>query len=143
MALEMERKWGIARLRLLVSDLLRAKYDAQCDKFNATIQSGKEAEIRKHGEAMKRAWKALDEAATRDGHQPKPPEVWEVSLDNGDTAAIVQDSADASMIPDHQPVFSLEEIGRLIDALGTVPLETKRIFPGAEVINVHPTKRQG
>ncbi|MDP6787460.1 MAG: hypothetical protein QGI13_10075 [Rhodospirillales bacterium] len=142
-ALEMERKWGIGRFRLLVSDLLRAKYDAQCDKFNATIKSGKEAEIRKHGEAMKRAWKALDEAAIRDGHQPKPPEVWEVSLANGDIAAIVQDNADASMIPDHQPVFTLDEVGRLIDALGTVPLETKRIFPGAEVTKVHSIEAAG
>jgi len=117
-ALKMEKKWGVGRLRLLVSDFLRAKYDAQRDKFDAAIQSDREAEIKKHGEGMKRAWQALDEAAVRDGHQPKPPTVWEVSLANGDVAAIVQDAADVSMVPDHQPVFTLSEIGRLIDALG-------------------------
>ncbi len=135
-ALEMERKWGFGRLRLLVSDFLRAKYDAQRDKFDAATHSGSEVEIRKHGEAMKRAWQALDEAALRDGYQPKPPEVWEVPLTNGDIAAIVQDAADVSMVPDSQPVFTLAEIGRLIDALGTVPLKTKRTFPGAEVMGI-------
>jgi hypothetical protein len=33
----MERKWGLGRLRLLVSDLLRAKFDAQKDKLDAAI----------------------------------------------------------------------------------------------------------
>ncbi len=135
-ALETERKWGVGRLRLLVSDFLCAKYDAQRDKFDAAIQSGSAVEIRKHGEAMKRAWQALDETAVRDGHQPKPPEVWEVPLTNGDIAAIVQDAADVSMVPDSQPVFTLAEIGRSIDALGTVPLETKRTIPGAEVTEI-------
>ncbi len=62
--------------------------------------------------------------------------MWEVPLTNGDIAAIVQDAADVSMVPDSQPVFTLAEIGRLIDALGTVPLETKRTFPGAEVMEI-------
>jgi hypothetical protein len=135
-ALEMERKWGMGRLRLLVPDLLRAKFDAQHDKFDAAIQLDSEAEIKKHGEAMKRAWQALDEAALRDGHLPKPPEVWEITLENGNAAAIVQDAAAVSMVPDGQLVFTLAEISRLIDALGSVPLETKRIFPGAEVQQV-------
>src|SRR5512134_2988170 len=33
-ALAMERTWGVGRLRLLVSDLLRAKFDAQKDKLD-------------------------------------------------------------------------------------------------------------
>ena len=33
----MERKWGVGRLRLLVSDLLRSKFDAQKDKLDADI----------------------------------------------------------------------------------------------------------
>jgi hypothetical protein len=36
-ALTMERTWGVGRLRLLVSDLLRAKFDAQKDKLDAAI----------------------------------------------------------------------------------------------------------
>ena len=48
-ALEMERKWGVGRLRLLVSDFLRDKFDAQRDKFYAAIHSEREVEIRKHG----------------------------------------------------------------------------------------------
>jgi hypothetical protein len=63
---------------------------------------------------VKRAWQALNEAAVRDGHKPKPPTVWEVPLANGDVAAIVQDAADVSMVPDHQPVFTLAQSWRSI-----------------------------
>ena len=41
-AVEMERKWGVGRLRLLVSDLLRAKFDAQKDKLDAAIATNQE-----------------------------------------------------------------------------------------------------
>ena len=41
-AVEMERKWGVGRLRLLVSDLLRAKFDAQKDKLDAAIATNRE-----------------------------------------------------------------------------------------------------
>ena len=43
---EMDRKWGIGRLRLLVSDLLRAKFDAQKDKLDAAIAANRETYVR-------------------------------------------------------------------------------------------------
>jgi len=39
-AVAMERKWGVGRLRLIVSDFLRAKFDEQKDRLDAAIQSG-------------------------------------------------------------------------------------------------------
>ena len=62
-AVEMERKWGIGRLRLLVSDFLRAKFDSQRDKLAAAIATNREVYIRAQAEGMKRAWAALDNAA--------------------------------------------------------------------------------
>jgi len=44
-AVAMERKWGVGRLRLLVSDFLRAKFDEQKDRLDAAIQSGEERYI--------------------------------------------------------------------------------------------------
>src|SRR5512147_991092 len=76
-AIEMERKWGVGRLRLLVSDLLRAKFDAQKDKLDAAIATNREQYIRAQAERMKRAWAALDRAASEAGHRPLSPEVWE------------------------------------------------------------------
>ena len=69
-AIEMERKWGVGRLRLLVSDLLRAKFDAQKDKLDAAIATNREQYIRAQAEGMKRAWAALDKAASEAGHPP-------------------------------------------------------------------------
>ena len=69
-AVEMERKWGVGRLRLLVSDLLRAKFDAQKDKLDAAIATNQEHYIRAQAEGMKRAWAALDKAASEAGHRP-------------------------------------------------------------------------
>src|SRR5512134_3295607 len=77
LACEMERKWGVGRLRLLVSDLLRAKFDAQKDKLDAAIASNLVQHVPTHAEGMKRAWQALDRAATEARHPPLSPEVWE------------------------------------------------------------------
>ena len=38
----MERKWGVGRLRLLVGDSLRARFDAQSDKLAAAIDVNSE-----------------------------------------------------------------------------------------------------
>ena len=46
LAHEMDRKWGIGRLWLLVSDLLRAKFDAQKDKLDAAIEANRETYVR-------------------------------------------------------------------------------------------------
>src|SRR5512147_2879673 len=67
LACEMERKWGVGRLRLLVGDLLRAKFDAQKDKLDAAIATKQEHYIRAQAEGMKRAWAALDKAAREAG----------------------------------------------------------------------------
>ena len=79
-AIEMERKWGVGRLRLLVSDLLRAKFDAQKDKLDAAIASNQEQYIRAQAEGMKRAWAALDKAASEAEHRPLSGDVWECVL---------------------------------------------------------------
>src|SRR5512134_156969 len=75
-ACEMERKWGVGRLRLLVGDLLRAKFDAQKDKLEAAIVTNRETYIRAQAEGMKRAWTALDKAASEAGYAPLSPKVW-------------------------------------------------------------------
>ena len=134
LALEMERKWGIGRLRLLVGDLLRAKFDAQKDQLDAAIASGRELYIRVQGEAMKRAWAALDRAATEDGRQPLAPEVWECRLPEcGEVVALVRTEAEAHHVTRAMRVFTTAEIGRLIEALGEEVLAVKRVFPSAEV----------
>lgn len=133
----MERKWGIGRLRLLVGDLLRAKFDAQKDKLDAAIESGRETYVRAHAEGMRRAWQFLDKAAAEAGHKPLSPEVWECVLPtSGEVVAIVRTEAEAHHVCREARVFTLSEIARVIEALGDIVLETKRVFPGAAIARI-------
>jgi hypothetical protein len=72
-AVVMERKWGVGRLRLIVSDFLRAKFDEQKDRLDAAIQSGEENYVRIHCDGMKRAWSTLDRAAHDAGRSHSRP----------------------------------------------------------------------
>jgi hypothetical protein len=68
-ARQMERKWGIGRLRLLVDDALRAKFDAQKAKLDAAIATDQEIYVRAQAAGMRRAWQVLDGTATEAGAQ--------------------------------------------------------------------------
>ena len=63
-ARQMEQKWGVGRLRLLVDDALRAKFDAQKAKLDAAIATDQEIYVRAQAAGMRRAWQVLDQAAT-------------------------------------------------------------------------------
>ncbi|MCK6417944.1 MAG: hypothetical protein L6Q57_03270 [Alphaproteobacteria bacterium] len=138
-ASEMERKWGIGRLRLLVNDDLRSRFDAQAEKFDAAIQSGQTDLLSVQAEGMKRAWQALDKAATAAGQQPLSAEVWEVKLPGSDKiVAVVRTTSEAHMVatPDRE-TWTLSEIAHLIDHASSIIADIKRTFPGAEITAIH------
>ena len=136
-AREMERKWGVGRLRLLVGDSLRARFDAQKDKLDAAIRTDRESYVRIQAEGMKRAWAALDRAATEAGEQPLSLEVWECVLpSSGEVVSIVRSDAEAHHVARECRVFTLEEVGRILQGLPDAITEVKRVFPGATVTRV-------
>jgi hypothetical protein len=140
-AAEMDRVWGVGRLRLLVSDVLRAKFDEQQARVDAAVASGQESFVRVQVEAMRRAWQALDHAARADGAKPLSPDVWECPLPtSGEVIALVRDEASASHVPQGRPMFTLPEIARLIEMLGSAVLEAKRVFPGSVINHAHCNK---
>jgi hypothetical protein len=137
-AAEMEAKWGCDRLRLLVSPELREKFDRQRYLLNQAIWHGELEEVRREAGRMVNAWVALDRVATVAGKQPLAPEVWEVPLEDGSVAAIVQDYAQArSVVAEGRAVsvFTLEEIGRLLSNYPEVA-KAKMVFPGATITAV-------
>ena len=136
-AREMERKWGVGRLRLLVGDALRIKFDAQKAKLDAAIAAGQETYIRAQAEGMRRAWLALDRAATEDGAQALAPEVWECVLPaSGEVVSIVRTEAEAHHVARDGEVWTLAEIGVLIERLGDDVRQVRRRFPGSAVVEV-------
>ena len=136
-ARQMERKWGVGRLRLMVSDVLRIKFDAQQAKLDAAIATDQETYIRAQAEGMRRAWLALDRAATDAGAEPLAPEVWECVLPaTGEVVSIVRTEAEAHHVARETEVWTLAEIGVLIERLGDEVRQVKRTFPGSAVVEV-------
>jgi len=139
-AVAMEKKWGVGRLRLLVSDDLRTRFDRQAEKFNRAVWDADVGDVRKHGNGMRRAWQILDEAATEAGAKPLDPVIWETRI--GDRVlAIVQTTAEAHAISGDgraREVWTMEEIGRVLVAFSQQVGEAKQIFPGCEIVDVRP-----
>jgi hypothetical protein len=137
LALEMEGKWGVDRLRLLVSDLLRASFDEQKDRLDQALATNNEAFVRAQVEGMRRAWTALDLTASEAGEMPLAPQVWECELpDTGEIVSLVRTNAEARHVARAGRVFTLAEVAILIAALGNTVMEAKKQFPGATVTSI-------
>lgn len=137
LALAMEAKWGCDRLRLLVGDMSREKFDRQRFKLNAAITHGSLQEVIDQGNRMKLAWRTLDGEATAYGAQPLAREVWEVAAPDGTAIAIVRTTAHAKLVPPGRRtvVYTLDEIAEVLLASEQI-LKAKVQWPGAEVVRV-------
>ena len=130
----MEQKWGVDRLPRLVSEILRIKFEQQRNLLEAAIKSNDAARISKQSEGMRRAWVALDQAATADGHMPLGNAVWTEKHKTGDVIAVYRDDAQLVDIAAAGGVsFTLEELVRLIPA---DVLVAKKEFHGIKVVDV-------
>lgn len=135
-----ERTWGVGRLRLLVSDDLRARWDRQWLAWCRATEGDDVGAIQKQGGAVRRAVAALEAEARAAGQQPLTPEVWEAR--HGDRVIVVcRTSAEAGVVAREDrkaEVWTLDELVRL--ALADRPgLEAvKEIFPGATVTAIKP-----
>jgi hypothetical protein len=137
-AAQMEAKWGVDRLRLLVGSELREKFDRQRYLLNQAIWHGELEDVRRESLRAVKAWLALDTAATAAGATPLDPLVWELAVGAGDdayVAAIVPDNAHAHAVIAQGrkvAVYTLEEIARLLAAMPAVA-KAKTLWPGATV----------
>lgn len=130
----MELKWGVDRLPRLVSEILRIKFDQQRNLLEEAIKSKDAARIAKQSEGMRRAWVALDQAATADGHRPLPEAVWTAKHKSGDIVTVYRDDAQLVDIAAAGGVsFTLEELVKLIPA---DVLVAKKEFHGIKVVDV-------
>jgi len=138
LAIELEGKWGVDRLRLLVSTELRIKFDRQRYLFNQAIWHGELGDVVREAKRMAAAWRALDKAAEAAGAPQRPVEVWELALPDNRVVAIVRKLEDArKVIADGRfvDVYTLDEIGNLIHGFPALA-KIKQTFPGATVERV-------
>jgi hypothetical protein len=139
-ALQMERKWGIGRLRLLVSPELREKFDRQRYLFNQAIWHGEDVEaVKTQSLRMVKAWLALDKAATDAGHVTLDPATIECRLPDGSVAVIVPDGTPhGSVRADTDRAVTVYEASEIAKLLFGYPglAKIKNAFPGASVARV-------
>jgi hypothetical protein len=136
-AARMERKWGVGTLRLLVGDELRIRFDAQKAKLDAALASNQPGYVRAQAAGMQRAWLALDRTAVEAGAEPLSPQVWECVLpSSGEVVSIVRTEAEAHHVAREGEVWTVAEVGVLIERMGDQVRQVKRTFPGSSVVEV-------
>ncbi len=143
LAHELEAKWGVGRLRLLVDNDLRSRFDAQRLKFNTAIWDSELDDMEREATRMANAWRALDKAATDAGKKPTSPRVWEIARPDGKVIALVQDMADATLVrPEgrHVDVYTIEEIGNLIASLPDMIRKARQTWPGDKIVRIKPIR---
>ena len=149
-ATDMEFKWGVDRLRLLVDSDIRLRFDQQAIDFNAEVwPDDREPDVGRvdtQASGMIRGWQALDKVATQLGHEPLAPNIWSHTTQDGFKFAIAQGNADAIKAIRSDPelegvaVYSLYEIGNLLAADNMALVNSvKDAFPGATVNDVKDT----
>lgn len=135
-----ERTWGVGRLRLLVSDDLRARWDRQWLAWCRAAEGDDVGAIQKQGAAVRRAVAALEAEARAAGQQPLTPDVWETR--HGDRVIVVcRTSAEAGVVAREgrkAEVWTLDELVRLALADRPALAAVKEFFPGAEVAAIKP-----
>ena len=138
LAIEMEDRWGVDRLRMLVSVELRVKFDRQRYLLNQAIWHGELADVTREARRMAAAWRALDKAAAASQAPQRPADVWEAALPDNRVVAIVRTAQDAKKVladGRHVDVYTLEEIAQLIHGFPQIA-KIKQTFTGATVERV-------
>lgn len=140
LGVEMDRKWGVGRLRLLVDGARREKFDRQRYLMEQARWTGNLEDVKREASRMVKAYGFLDKAATDAGKQPIDPDVWEMFINQGvfkgTVVAVVKNAEDVAKVRAdgrYVVVYTLEEIGRLI-SYDHFSLSVKATFPGAEVV---------
>lgn len=152
---EAEAVWGRDRLRALVPPDLAERMARQLGRWSLAYESAWSADsvtgdqmeaVRAAGAATARGWAAMHAAATEAGHRPLSPEIWEIELADGGLAAIVRDNdAAAHVLADaggrYTSVYTLAEIGAVIDALPRALADAKAAWPAAKLQTPQPRDR--
>lgn len=132
-AREMETRWGAGRLQVFAGEFLAVKFDSQAEKLDEALAGNDRARIAQRARAMKRGWEALDAAAREKGHVPPEAMVWHGKTPNGRAFALVRDAADALRVGQGVPVFTLDDIGTMLNQAGPQVAAVKQAFPDARV----------
>lgn len=139
LGVEMDRKWGVGRLRLLVGGQMREKFDRQRYLMAQSRWEGTLEDVKRESARMATAYRALDAAATAAKAAPVDAQVWEVAVPSGMLkgavlAIVKNDEAMAKVAAEGRNVIviTLDEVARII-GYDHDTLMVKQTFPGAQI----------
>lgn len=138
---DMDERWGIGRLPMLVPIEWAERFHAQHKLFNTAVWAFDLRLVRQHGEAMLRAYEKLDELAREGKGEPLPVDQWEFETEQG-LVILVRDLRDTGRAQRHgreAQVWALDEIANVIRC-HPILAAAKDAFPGAQVVSVRPNK---
>lgn len=138
-ATDMNRKWGHGRLVSLVPVDWAGKFARQSQKFSNACFDWDLPEVRKHGEALERAYQKLDQLAEEAGAERGKPEQWEFEVE-GELVILVQDRNRMNQVDTQgrkAQVWSIDEICEILSKYPTLRA-AKSAFPGAEIVSINP-----
>jgi len=148
-AKEMETIWGRGRLQELVSPETAAKFESAKAKLDVAIHDVNTDIIVRRAEVLIGGWKAMDKEARELGHKPAPPDVWfcHAPAESGKKEmgfAIAKSSSVANLVQTDLPVYTLEEVGRILRAFKLQHLShsVKEIWSDAELISIDLLEEQ-
>ena len=149
-ARSINRRWGHNRLPHLVPPdwterfiAQKRKWELACFECTGSLEQDDLDRVRRHGEAMLRAYDKLEELATAAHHFDGPPEQWEFELRDGTPVILVRDRAEMAQIDPKGrtvQVWSLEEIATIVEKFPEL-IRAKDAFPGAEVIQLGTSRK--
>ena len=125
---EMDRKWGIDRLRLNLTDEHRAGFDQQWRNWRNATSTNLYPPVKQHGDAMRGWLDAADRLAEGAGHVPEGEKVWQIALEHGERIAICQDDFDRERAVDVDDTWTLEELAVLIASLPEDARKARKLF---------------
>lgn len=141
---EAQATWGRERLPLLLPDDLRAKMHSQTAKWAKAYQEAWQAPtltrdhldaVQRHAAGMRNMYPKLAASASEAGHRPLAPDVWEFLLADGSVAAFVRTNDEAAkVVADGRfvSVYTMHEVGSVIDALPEALKVAKEVFVGSK-----------
>ncbi len=128
-AIDYESRWGVGRLEGLASEELALKWRSQIGKINQAIEDRNSLGMESLMQGAIRGWKALEDYALLQGHQPNDPRYVEYQHKDGVLYKICYTDADARLLdrfngPECR-VVTIEEMANLMEARTSQAFEIK------------------